>query len=147
MTVVYAKARSKNRPASLYSTVFRPEPPPAAEPPPARPAPPDAPACPEWRDDPWPLDEDDFDLPDPPLPSPASGAGAEGFPPADRHIGTVTTEYSRVAGPLDLDVTAERHGERPAIWVGPLRFDRVQALRLCNFLLRALRENDPWRQP
>lgn len=98
----------------------------------------DQPLIPEWHGQPWPLNEDEIDLPDVAPPARADGR------PNQLYIGTVQAERHGPTGPFDVDVTVEVQDARvddDRIWIGLTRFSRIEALRLCNFLIRALRRD------
>ena len=95
-----------------------------------------------WSGHPWPLNEDEIDLPDPPPPAPIRADGR----PHQLFIGHVRAERwgTEPDAPIDIDVTVEvRNGqiEEDRIWIGVARFRPFEALRLCNFLIRALRRD------
>ncbi|MDG4552858.1 MAG: hypothetical protein P9E24_01215 [Candidatus Competibacter sp.] len=88
----------------------------------------------------WPRDEDEIDLP-----SETPEPRVDGLP-HQLYIGSVRAERHGPTGPFDIDVTVEPRGddgEKDLIWVGMARFERIEALRLCNFLVRALRRDAP----
>jgi len=125
---------------ALAASVWRPEP--LNLTPPVRTAIPsildEQPLSPEWHGRPWPLNEDEIDLPDVAPPPRADGL------PHQLYIGTVQAERHGPTGPLDMDVTVEPRGARvddDRVWIGVARFSRIEALRLCNFLVRALRRD------
>lgn len=94
---------------------------------------------PEWHGTPWPLNEDEIDLPFPADESPEPPAG----PAPPRWIGAVDVRVDHVAAPFPMDVLATPAG----LQFGLARLDREQALRLCGLLLRGLQASDPWRAP
>lgn len=96
------------------------------------------PLSPEWHGRPWALNEDEIDLPDVAPPPRADGL------PHQLYIGTVQAERHGPTGPFDVDVTVEPRGARvddDRVLIGLARFSRIEALRLCNFLVRALRRD------
>ena len=109
-----------------------------------QPLPPEAivpPLPPLWQG-PWPLNEDEIDLPDPPPPAPIRADGR----PQQLFIGTVRAERwgTEPDAPIDIDVTVEvKNGqiEEDRIWIGMVGLRPFEALRLCNFLIRALRRD------
>ena len=91
---------------------------------------------------PWPLNEDEIDLPDPPPPAPLRADGR----PQQLFIGHVRAERwgNEPDAPIDIDVTVEvKNGqiEEDRIWIGMAGLRPFEALRLCNFLIRALRRD------
>lgn len=112
-------ARGADRPLPLAAALWR------NPPPEARPTPPPLP--PNHCDRPWPINEDDLDLPD--APASAEGYGVR----VGRHyLGSLLVQQCRVPGRLSLDV--EVLDAAQCLEIGPYRIDRHQLEWLCKLL-------------
>ena len=81
---------------------------------------------------PWPLVEDDIDLPDDPPPAP------EPLLSASHYVGSIHASLHAAfiaIGEVDFDVMIHRPD---TVAIGPLRLTREQALKLCRLLLVAV---------
>ena len=138
MTAHPRPRRSRDaRPAVVASGVWRPE----AD----RPAPEAARVPPlpeplvgaEWRGTPWPLNEEEIDLPEAPAPAPTADSPEIGpeAPEALRYIGYVRAGCVGVKAKSDMDVLVV---PPDCIVFGQAQLEGEQALRLCALLLRAV---------
>lgn len=125
------KAQKKALAAHVWrSAAPRPAPEPARIP-----ALPEPLVTPEWHGAPWPLNEEEIDLPTPA--APAAPEPGPSVPEAMRWIGYVRAGCVGVRGQFDMDVLVLPAPDARIVF-GQAQLDREQALRLCHLLLRAV---------